>query len=89
MPGLRSAVRTRFRVEAILAAVSSLLFVLSLLWRDWLEVFGIDPDHGSGTTEWLIVATLLASSVSLTLLARRDRRRTAKADARTPLVRTP
>lgn len=43
----------RFKVELGLAGLSSQLLVLTLAWRDWIEiVFRIDPDHGNGSLEW-------------------------------------
>ena len=41
--------RGRFWVEAGLALISGALVVITLVWRDWIEiVFGIDPDEGNG-----------------------------------------
>src|SRR5665647_1708023 len=45
--------RTRFWVEATLTPVSGTLTLVTMFWRDWLEAFGLDPDHGNGTAEWL------------------------------------
>jgi hypothetical protein len=68
--------RRRFWVQAGLAALASVLILLTLLWRDWIEVvFGIDPDHGDGSVEWLIVATLLAIAAALAVAARLEWRR--------------
>jgi hypothetical protein len=56
----------RIRLEAGLAIVALGLGVLTLFTRDWIEVvFGVDPDRGSGSMEWLIVAVLLTASVLL------------------------
>ena len=35
----------RFKIEAVLAAVSGVLGVVTLFWHDWLEVTGWDPDR--------------------------------------------
>ena len=68
--------KARFYLEAVLAALTTGLFVLTLISRNWIEiVFGIEPDEGNGSLEWLIVALLLVVSVALIALARRDWRR--------------
>jgi hypothetical protein len=61
-----------FRTEAALATLTGCLGLLTLIKRDWIEsVFGIDPDHGGGSLEWLIIAALLIVTVSLAARARR------------------
>lgn len=46
-------VRQRFWVEIGLAVFAALLFVLTLITREWVEIiFGVDPDGGSGALEW-------------------------------------
>jgi len=61
----------RFWIEAVLAALSSLLFVLTLVWRDWIEeTTGYDPDRGSGSAEWAVVGLLLVATIVLSMLAR-------------------
>ncbi len=58
----------RFWVRLTLAAVSAALLVVTPAWHDWIEiVFRVDPDHGSGWLEWLIV--VLAFGLTLTFLA--------------------
>lgn len=52
--------RVRFWLEAALTALTGCLLVLTLLWRDWIEAFGVDPDHHNGLLEWVVVLTLLA-----------------------------
>ena len=69
-------VRTRFWLEAMLAALTTGLFILTLLSRNWIEmVFGVDPDKSSGSLEWLIVASLLIASIVFIAMARAERRR--------------
>jgi hypothetical protein len=46
------------------------LFLLTLLWHDWIEAFGFDPDHHSGLLEWSIVVTFLAMAMVSGTLAR-------------------
>lgn len=68
--------RVLFWAEAVTAVLSGFTFLLTVLRRDWIEhFFGIDPDAGSGTLEWLIAAGLFAAAAALGLLARRQWRR--------------
>jgi hypothetical protein len=67
----------RFRVEVGLAALSALLFLATLVWRDWIEiVFRVDPDRGNGSFEWLVVAVTGMGAVTFSVLARNEWRRT-------------
>lgn len=53
--------------------------VLSLAWPDWIEaLFGVNPDHGSGATEWLVVGIFLLVSVTGSFAARTEWRRAAE-----------
>lgn len=55
----RGAVRARFWVEVVLGTLFAFLLGLTLVTREWIEeIFGVDPDGGSGALEWLIVAGL-------------------------------
>lgn len=68
---MNKAVKLRFWLEVGLGTVTSILFVVTLFWRDWIEiVFQIDPDNGSGVLEWLIVGILLVATIVLFALAR-------------------
>jgi DMSO/TMAO reductase YedYZ heme-binding membrane subunit len=65
--------RVRFWTEAALAALSGVLFVMTIFWKDWIEaVFGVDPDRHSGSLEWAIVAVLLVVTLLFGLLARAE-----------------
>lgn len=67
---MRSALRVRFWLETALALVVSILFVITLVWKDWIEiVFNVDPDNRSGTLEWFIVVALFAVAITLFSLA--------------------
>jgi hypothetical protein len=67
---MRNALRRRFWLEAGMATVTSILFVITLVQRDWIEiVFGVDPDNRNGTLEWLIVGVLLVVTITLFTLA--------------------
>jgi hypothetical protein len=59
-----------------MAGVTFAAFLLTVVSRAWIEtVFGVDPDHHSGSLEWAIVAILLAVSLSLATLAAGEWRR--------------
>lgn len=68
--------RLRFWWEAILGAVTGVLGLVTIFWSDWIEaIFDVDPDHGDGSAEWLIVAVLLVVSLGLSFGARLEWRR--------------
>ncbi|HTS61401.1 MAG TPA: hypothetical protein VMH28_05230 [Candidatus Acidoferrales bacterium] len=70
--------KTRFWIETVIASITGFLFLLTLVWRDWIEkVFGWDPDHHNGSIEWLIVAVLLVVTLTFGRLAWSSRRRLA------------
>jgi hypothetical protein len=47
--------RRRFLVETAVGSITGCLAVVTLFWHDWIEViFGVDPDKGNGSAEWLI-----------------------------------
>ncbi len=70
--------RALFWTEAGLALASCVFVLLTLLWKDWIELtFGVDPDHGSGSLEWLIALGFVGIAVAFAALARRERRRAA------------
>ena len=65
--------RRRYRFELVAAGISSVLFVVTLFWTDWIEIiFGVDPDEGSGALEWLIVAAFFVIAIVSSVLARRE-----------------
>jgi hypothetical protein len=65
-----------FRIEVSLAALTGLLGLLTLIWRDWIEALtGWSPDRHSGSVEFGLVAVLLITSVSCAAVARRTHRR--------------
>jgi hypothetical protein len=69
--------RRRFWLETGMATVTSILLMITLIWRDWIEiVFGVNPDQGNGTLEWLIVGALLVVAIMLITLASYEWRRT-------------
>jgi hypothetical protein len=63
--------RRRFWIELGLAVVSGVLFVLTFVRPDWIEVaFGIDPDQGDGSLEWGLDVVLLIATVAWSVVAR-------------------
>ena len=67
---MRKTLRRRFWLETGIASVTSILLIITLVWREWIEiVFNFDPDNGSGALEWLIVGALLLVTVMLFVLA--------------------
>jgi hypothetical protein len=72
----------RFWAMAGLACGSLLLLLMTLVWKDWIEiVFRADPDQGTGAVEWLIVACTSAATVIFTICARIEWRQAANATA--------
>jgi len=73
---MKSGLRRRFYPEAIVGVITAVMFLVTLVQRDWIEaLFGIDPDNGSGALEWLIVGGLLLVTVVLFSLATYEWRR--------------
>ena len=67
--------RGRFWLEAALAGVAAILFVVTLVWHDWIEAFGIEPDGGNGSLEWVVVALFAVAALVCAALARSEWRR--------------
>jgi hypothetical protein len=75
---MRRTVSIRFWIEAALALLTTGLFVLALVSREWIELlFGVEPDGGDGSLEWAIVAVLAVATVVLAWLARAEWQRAA------------
>ncbi|MDQ6673932.1 MAG: ABC transporter permease [Chloroflexota bacterium] len=67
------SIRQRFYFELVLGAASSALFLVTLIWKDWIEIaFRIDPDSGSGAVEYGVCCVLLAVAVGSWWLARTE-----------------
>jgi hypothetical protein len=74
--------RGRFWIELGIAIASLALLVVTVLWKDWIELaFGVDPDSHSGSLEWLIVATTCAVAIVFFVLARGEWRKALAATA--------
>ncbi len=68
--------KVRLWFEIGLAAVCVMLFAVTLIWSQWIElVLQIDPDEGSGSLEWWIMAGAALLALAAILLARADWRR--------------
>lgn len=71
-PGLRH----RFWLESLLGSITGVIAIITLFWHDWIEtIFGVDPDKGNGSAEWLVVLILLAVTLTLANGARLEWRR--------------
>jgi len=58
------------------------LFVLTLIWPDWIELaFRVDPDDGGGSLEWAVAGAALAASLAFAARARLEWRRTLASHA--------
>jgi DMSO/TMAO reductase YedYZ heme-binding membrane subunit len=76
-----SSLRYRFWLESAFGSVTGVLAVVTLFWHDWIEaVFGVDPDKGNGSAEWLVVLILLVITVALAVSARFEWRRAQLAE---------
>ena len=68
--------RYRFWLESIVGSIAGIMAVVTFFWHDWIEtVFGVDPDKGSGSAEWLVVVILLLVTVMLAVVAGLEWRR--------------
>ena len=83
--GLRTrAPGWRLYLELVLGSVGLVLFGLTLVWKDWIEiVLHVDPDAGNGAAEFLVCAVLLALAATCWWLARTEWR-TYRRDATEP-----
>ena len=73
---MRNAMRRRFWLETGMAIVTSIVFVITLVHNDWIEVaFGVDPDSNNGSLERVIVGVLVFVSITLFALASYEWRR--------------
>ena len=67
---MMNALRRRFWLETVMAIVTGIVFVITLVRNDWIEVvFGVDPDSNNGSLERFIVVALLVVTITLFALA--------------------
>jgi hypothetical protein len=71
----QAGLRRRFWVESALAVVTGVVALMTILQRDWLEIFGIEPDAGDGSVELLITLALAVVTVLFAAAASVDWRR--------------
>lgn len=77
-----------FWVELALAVISALLTVLTMAWPDWIEgLFEVDPDAGSGSSEWGITLAFILATVALAALTGRAWRRNRPSTRRSGSLR--
>jgi len=70
---MTTGMRRRGWIELGLAIVSAAVLVLTLAMPDWIEeVFGVEPDAGSGSLEALIAIALAVATIAFALGARRE-----------------
>jgi hypothetical protein len=68
--------RIRIKLELSLAFAVTMLGIVTIRWRDWIEsVFRFDPDHHNGSLEWALIVGLFALATGLTWAAHYERRR--------------
>ena len=73
---MRNALRRRFWLETGITIITGILFVITLIRNNWIEiVLRVDPDNNNGTFEWLIVGALLLVTITLFILASYEWRR--------------
>jgi len=71
-------VRRRFWIEVSVAATCLAAFTITMLVPTWIEqVFGVEPDGGSGALEVAILAALLSSTAMTCWMARSEWQRAA------------
>lgn len=66
---------TRARLELALAVLLAAAAAATTVWPTWLEsLTGLEPDGGSGATEWWLVGVLALAAVASLALSARDHR---------------
>jgi hypothetical protein len=74
--------KIRAWIEMVLAVLAAIVGIVTAIYPSWFEaLFEMSPDKGSGALEWAIAITLIATSLVLSFLARRDFRRDVRISA--------
>ena len=67
---MRRRLVIRMSVEGVIAVIAAIVAIVTLIQPQWIErITGLDPDQGSGTAEWLVVAVLALIAVLFAVLA--------------------
>jgi hypothetical protein len=75
-------VRWQFWAALALGDVSAVLAVVTLITREWIEiVFGVDPDGGNGSLEWVTVVVTAVTAIVCFSYARVEWRRARLGEA--------
>jgi hypothetical protein len=65
----------RARIELGLSAVFAVLTAATFIWPTWIEsLTGLEPDAGTGETEWWIVVLLGLVTIAFGVTGARDYR---------------
>ena len=70
----------QWRIEAVLAALFAVGALMTAVFPQWIEAFGLEPDGGDGSAEWALVivlgvAALVSAGVSRSHYVSRLRQR--------------
>jgi hypothetical protein len=72
----RRGLGAAFWIEAVLCGIGAFFAILTIVQHDWIEtLFGVDPDQGNGSVEWIVVVALLVIAAGAGALAGREWRR--------------
>ena len=70
---MTSGMRRRGWLELVLAVVSAIALLATLVSPDWIEeLFGVEPDGGGGALEALIAISLTVATIAFALAARHE-----------------
>ncbi|HWU23502.1 MAG TPA: hypothetical protein VN088_18330 [Nocardioides sp.] len=61
--------RRLLRRHSVLAAITGALTALTVVAPEWIELFGLDPDHGDGSAERALLAVVASVFLGSLLLA--------------------